>query len=89
MAQLKRLTRRQKILLSELQKKISNYVAADPEDIQALEAHGRIRRNHHSGWELVPEPAPELAGTTELAALQRKYSPSDEEVDERNRKVNE
>jgi hypothetical protein len=73
MAQLKRLTRTQKILLSRLRAGFEYAQRANPVDLAALEKHGLIVLDQGK-WVAVEEPQPELAGTSELKKLQEKFN---------------
>ncbi len=50
MAQTKKLTRRQKILMASIRDGKSGK-NTKPEDTEALVRHGLIQRNHYLGWE--------------------------------------
>jgi hypothetical protein len=73
MAQKKRLTRAQKVLLSRLRSGFAYAQRANPVDLKVLEDRGLIVLDQGK-WVAVEEPKPELAGTDELAKLQEKFN---------------
>lgn len=56
MAQIKRLTRKQKVLLSRIQTGNQPPAATDPRDLSMLEAHGKIELTR-KGWVAAKEDA--------------------------------
>lgn len=79
MARLRRLTRRQKILLAALRAGGRIWQTPLDTDLQALEAHGHIACTADGIVVNEPQP-PELASTDELAKLQKKYNKRQEEL---------